>query len=713
MLRWLLLEITCLLLGTLARQPNVGWRGQVMCPLHSDCWPVTYSCEGFVSDLVCNPLLSQPGPPRAMRSGSYDYWSLVHPLSSLPLARLTSTPWTKVGYDGHGLAPLPWVLDGQLGTGRPQARAPVLGVRFSSAWCCAPCANCTPLHPTHAITSLGSSASHGSLSPAFCLLQCPPSVGPQRSRPMPTSAVPQVPPYLLGAGCRRLVNAGQGDTWVWVLCTASVSDPVNATAACPRSGMQSLCPAALISLPCYRWHFIGCARLGRLIGSGVASTSIGQCRMQPRPSLRAAWQVCFHRPCHQFSKGFKFWGPSPLRQPLASMARNRGRRGQGSGRRRRPRDAERERARPTRSERQNAANRERAMTLTSETSDEAMVPAQPLPKRFAGRPLTVFAQHLDGDSSPVTRFSASSSSRPALLPDGLVSPMDSAAGAGDATGDAAGASSLFEPQGLRQELPPDEFLAMASILGRSYADGSRSDLRGVASRWRTRASPAATSNAPGRRDLAHVETERERSRSRGQSTPPERGSPALRVGSSTRRSWPAGATPGNQFVTTASHSASALLATAEPASGSRDSVPVAAGDPDVMIVGGTSLLRPQPKLRSGLPTPVVTVDLTDSAASSQRATPLSNASQTERQRADTSITLIEDVICEEHTRAVAMLVAQGPPTTLRAADLPSNLEDELTWNQAWTLSIEGQALYHSVAASCLAPMGRSPVTRRR
>ena len=124
-----------------------------MCPLHSDCWPVTYSCEGFVSDLVCNPLLSQPGPPRAMRSGSYDYWSLVHPLSSLPLARLTSTPWTKVGYDGHGLAPLPWVLDGQLRNGLPQARAPVLGVRFSSAWCCAPSASCpTAPHPCHRLS---------------------------------------------------------------------------------------------------------------------------------------------------------------------------------------------------------------------------------------------------------------------------------------------------------------------------------------------------------------------------------------------------------------------------------------------------------------------------------------------------------------------------------------------------------------------------------
>ena len=188
---------------------------------------------------------------------------------------------------------------------------------------------------------------------------------------------------------------------------------------------------------------------------------------------------------------------------------------------------------------------------------------------------------------------------------------------------------------LRQELPPDEFLAMASILGRSYADGSRSDLRGVASRWRTRASPAATSNTPGRRDLAHVEMQQERSRSRGPSPPPARGSLALRVGSSTRRSWPAGATPGNQFATTASHSASALSATAEPASGSRDSVPEDAGDPDLMIVGGASLLRPKPKLRSGLPTPVVTVDLTDAAASPQRPTSLSSASRTERQRAVT------------------------------------------------------------------------------
>eukprot|EP00439_Symbiodinium_sp_Y106_P083368 s1683_g23.t1 len=349
------------------------------------------------------------------------------------------------------------------------------------------------------------------------------------------------------------------------------------------------------------------------------------------------------------------------------MARNRGRRGQGSGRRRRPRDTERERARPTRSDCQNAANRERAISLTSETSDEAIVPAQPLPRRSAGRPLTVFTQHLDGDSSPVTRFSASSSSHPALLPDGLVSPMDSAAGAGDATGDAAGANSLFEPQDLRQELPPDEFLAMASILGRSYADGSRSDLRGVASRWRTRASPAATSNTPGRRDLAHVEMQQERSRSRGPSPPPARGSLALRVGSSTRRSWPAGATPGNQFATTASHSASALSATAEPASGSRDSVPEDAGDPDLMIVGGASLLRPKPKLRSGLPTPVVTVDLTDAAASPQRPTSLSSASRTERQRAVTLTTLIEDEICEEHARAVAMLVELGPPTALRYA----------------------------------------------
>ena len=74
---------------------------------------------------------------------------------------------------------------------------------------------------------------------------------------MPHFPMLQVPLCLPGADCRRLDTAGQGDAWVWVFCTASISDPVT---VCPRSDVQSLCPAALISLPCYRWRFIGCAR---------------------------------------------------------------------------------------------------------------------------------------------------------------------------------------------------------------------------------------------------------------------------------------------------------------------------------------------------------------------------------------------------------------------------------------------------------------------
>eukprot|EP00439_Symbiodinium_sp_Y106_P032240 s1773_g3.t2 len=123
---------------------------------------------------------------------------------------------------------------------------------------------------------------------------------------------------------------------------------------------------------------------------------------------------------------------------------------------------------------------------------------------------------------------------------------------------------------LRQELPPDEFLAMASILGRSYADSSRPDLRGVASRWRIRGSPVAASISPLSSSLEHAgeeqlrgrsrgpsqlseEPARMRSRSRGQSRHEMPRSSGRADAASALRSWPAGATPGNRFATTASH----------------------------------------------------------------------------------------------------------------------------------------------------------------
>ena len=259
---------------------------------------------------------------------------------------------------------------------------------------------------------------------------------------------------------------------------------------------------------------------------------------------------------------------------------NRGRRGQGSGRRKRPRDADRERARPTRTERHFAAagnGAESAISLTSETSgDDAEPPLSPSPHPV-GRPLTVFTQHVD--PSPVTRPPTSSSSRPALLR--AVSDPQSAFVAEDV--DATSACPIFEHQALQQELP-DEFLAMASILGRSYAGSSQSDLRGVASRWRTRANPVTTSSA-GWRGSEHVRSEQERSRSSGPPSRPERRIPARSADSSSRRSWPAGAALGCRF---ASSDAS-----------------------DVMLVGNTTVLRPRPKLRTRSPVPLDTVDLTD------------------------------------------------------------------------------------------------------
>ena len=95
---------------------------------------------------------------------------------------------------------------------------------------------------------------------------------------------------------------------------------------------------------------------------------------------------------------------------------------------------------------------------------------RPLHTRWVGA--DSFTQHVD--PSPVTRPPTSSSSRPALLR--AVSDPQSAFVAEDV--DATSACPIFEHQALQQELP-DEFLAMASILGRSYAGSSQSDLRGL------------------------------------------------------------------------------------------------------------------------------------------------------------------------------------------------------------------------------------------
>ena len=106
------------------------------------------------------------------------HWSLGIRTLSPSLARWTSTPWTEVSGSGRGPVPLLRVLSGRLGSRLPQARAPVLGVRFSSAWCCAPSENHVPLHPPDPATSLGSYVGHGFMCAAPGLMQCPPFLGP-------------------------------------------------------------------------------------------------------------------------------------------------------------------------------------------------------------------------------------------------------------------------------------------------------------------------------------------------------------------------------------------------------------------------------------------------------------------------------------------------------------------------------------------------------
>ena len=85
--------------------------------------------------------------------------------SSPSLARLTFTPWTKDDSGRLGQAPL---SPGHCV--RPGGGVSVLGVRFSSAWCCAPSENYTTLHHLCATTSLGNNASHGLLRQACGLM---------------------------------------------------------------------------------------------------------------------------------------------------------------------------------------------------------------------------------------------------------------------------------------------------------------------------------------------------------------------------------------------------------------------------------------------------------------------------------------------------------------------------------------------------------------
>ena len=103
--------------------------------------------------------------PKATPSVHCAYWSLGNRSSSPSLARLTFTPWTKDDSGRFGQAPL---SPGHCV--RPGGGVSVLGVRFSSAWCCAPSENYTTLHHLCATTSLGNNASHGLLRQACGLM---------------------------------------------------------------------------------------------------------------------------------------------------------------------------------------------------------------------------------------------------------------------------------------------------------------------------------------------------------------------------------------------------------------------------------------------------------------------------------------------------------------------------------------------------------------
>ncbi|CAE7319382.1 Capn15, partial [Symbiodinium sp. CCMP2592] len=238
------------------------------------------------------------------------------------------------------------------------------------------------------------------------------------------------------------------------------------------------------------------------------------------------------------------------------MPRPRGRRG-GKNRNKRGRDFERERARPPKSRRADLA------AVSSESSESDMEPPAEEPAASSRhvptpRPITLYARPADlpahtparapvevSDEAPVSGGSASS-----IMP----------TGGRDQRAD-------FSPEALRRELPPDEFLALASLMGRDYATPTQTSYRGVASKWMV---PRAT----------------------GVSARAEDAAPA-RV-ASMARTWPAGALGPKMSV-----DASAVPPPrATPVTVTDSAATASEGTDDVvMVLGGVEYLRPLPKRR--------------------------------------------------------------------------------------------------------------------
>ena len=57
------------------------------------------------------------------------------------------------------------------------------------------------------------------------------------------------------------------------------------------------------------------------------------------------------------------------------------------------------------------------------------------------------------------------------------------------------------------------------------------------------------------------------------------------------------------------------------------------------------------------------------------------------------VSLVDEERSEEAARLEERLAVYGPPTQLTRKDLPSNPDDEVEWNPAWALSVNGRPLY--------------------
>ena len=419
--------------ATCERKRSDGWMAPR--PGTRSCrWNATFDLGDFVLDPNCRHSPLRTGQRRETLGGRCANWSpRSRPASCLPAGSIFN-PWTEVQF----LHPPPALLPEDLRTAhRPaltQDCAPVLGVRLQpSARYCAPSDNGTPLTNGNVSFPLASSC-HSRCSNAYLTNGCTPaSESKIPIELLPTPPRPQVPPRqpnICAASRRRVADTGayEGRQHSQVL----TSD---------RVGFRLSCEWIHVSPTYSMYARVTIQQRARKLLQPDSAKHPGP-GLIPQPALvghRFSGQNRRHPNCTLWTSApyshhnrLSVWGPLLNHGPRIVGSATLGRM---APRRKRLRDSVRDGARPTKAQRQAAADVRwsgRSPVAISSGSEEE---TPPVSSSSGARPLTAYGMST-GPTPPVV---------------------------------AAAIAEALDHDKLKGDLPPDQFMALARRLQRPYA----------------------------------------------------------------------------------------------------------------------------------------------------------------------------------------------------------------------------------------------------